>query len=163
MLDSDLNLITGLMGGPAGFDIPNRKARIYGSGNNLSCWTPLSTIAVAVVNMLRNPSTILNRSIFVSGVLDLTQNAILVALEAETGDKFSVEHVDVWQIKKEALEALEKGEYRQATRGLAINHNFNEEDSAANFWDKVENELVGVKPVTVQEAVKDAMTSWGKE
>jgi hypothetical protein len=151
------------MGGPAGFDIPNRKARIYGSGNNLSCWTPLSTIAVAVVNMFRNPSTILNRSIFVSGVLDLTQNAILVALEAETGDKFSVEYVDVWQIKKEALGALEKGEYRQATRGLAINHNFNEEDSAANFWDKVENELVGVKPVTVQEAVKDAMASWGKE
>jgi hypothetical protein len=151
------------MGGPAGFDIPNRKARIYGSGNNLSCWTPLSAIAVAVVNMLRNPSTILNRSIFVSGVLDLTQNAILVALEAETGDKFSVEHVDVWQIKKEALEALEKEEYRQATRGLAINHNFNEEDSVADFWDKVENELVGVKPVAVQEAVRDAMASWGKE
>jgi hypothetical protein len=151
------------MGGPSGFDIDNRKARIYGSGNNLSCWTPLPTIAVAVINMLRNPSPILNRSIFISGVLDLTQNAILAALEAETGDKFAVEHVDVWQIKKEALEALEKGEYRQATRGLTINHNFNEEDSAANFWHKVENELVGVKPVTVQEAVRDAMGSWRKE
>ena len=150
------------MGGPSGFDIPNRKARIYGSGNNLSCWTPLPTVAVAVVNMLRNPSAILNRGIFVSGVLDLTQNAILAALEAETGDKFSVEHVDVRQIKKEALEALEKGDYRQATRGLTINSNFNE-DSAANFWDKVENELVGVKPVTVQEAVRDAMGSWRKE
>ena len=150
------------MGGPSGFDIANRKARIYGSGNNLSCWTPIPTIAVAVVNMLRNPSATLNRSIFVSGVLDLTQNAILTALEAETGDKFSVEHVDVRQIKKEALEALEKGEYRQATRGLTINSNFNE-DSAANFWDKVENELVGVKPVTVQEAVRDAMGSWRKE
>ena len=150
------------MGGPSGFDIANRKARIYGSGNNLSCWTPLPTIAVAVVNMLRNPSAILNRGIFVSGVLDLTQNAILTALEAETGDKFSVEHVDVRQIK-EALEALEKGEYRQATMGLTINSNFNEEDSAANFWDKVENELVGVKPVTVQEAVRDAMSSWRKE
>src|SRR5271154_5492005 len=149
------------MGGPSGFDIANRKARIYGSGNNLSCWTPIPTIAVAVVNMLRNPSATLNRSIFVSGVLDLTQNAILTALEAETGDKFSVEHVDVRQIKKEALEALEKGEYRQATRGLTINSNFNE-DSAANFWDKGENELVGVKPVTVQEAVRDAMGSWRK-
>lgn len=150
------------MGGHAGFDIPNRKAKIYASGNNLSCWTLLPTIAVAVVNMLRNPSAIANRGIFVSGVLDLTQNAILAALEAETGDKFFVEHVDVEPIKKEALEALEKGDYRQATRGLAINSNFNEKDSAANFWDKVENDLVGVKPVSVQEAVKAAMSSWKK-
>ena len=150
------------MGGYAGFDIPNRKAKIYGSGNNLSCWTPLSVIAVAVVNMLRNPSAIVNRGIYISGVLDLTQNAILAALEAETGDKFSVEHVDVEQVKKGALEALEKGDYGQATRGLTINSNFNEKDSAANFWDKVENDLVDVKPVSVQEAVKAAMSSFKK-
>lgn len=150
------------MGGYAGFDIPNRKAIIYGSGNNLSCWTPLPMIAVAVVNMLRDPSGILNRGIFISGVVDLTQNAILAALEAETGEKFAVEHADLEQIKKEALEALEKGEYRQATRGLTISSNFNEKDSAANFWDKVENELVGVKPVSVQEATRAAMSSWKK-
>ena len=116
-------------------------------------------IAVAVVNMLRNPSAIVNRGIYVSGVLDLTQNAILAALEAETGDKFFVEHVDLQRIKKEALDALEKGDYRQATRGLTINSNFNEKDSAANFWDKVENDLVGIKPVSVQEAVRAAMSS----
>lgn len=150
------------MGGHAGFDIPNRKAKIYGSGNNLSCWTSLPMIAVAVVSMLRNPSAIMNRGIYVSGVLDLTQNAILAALEAETGDKFSVEHVDLQQIKTEAMGALEKGDFRQATRGLAIDSNFNEKDSAANFWDKVENELVGVKPVSVQEAVRAAMSSGKK-
>lgn len=120
-------------------------------------------IARAVVNMLHNPSAIMNRGIYISGVTDLTQNAILAALEAETGDKFSMEHVDLKQIKKEALEALERGEYREATRGLTINSNFNEEDSAANFWNKVENDLVGVKPVSVQEAVRDAMSSWRKE
>lgn len=151
------------MGGYAGFDIPNRRAKIYGSGNNLSCWTPLPMIARAVVNMLHNPSAIMNRGIYISGVTDLTQNAILAALEAETGDKFSIEHVDLKQIKKEALEALERGEYREATRGLTINSNFNEEDSAANFWNKVENDLVGVKPVSVREAVRDAMSLWRKE
>ena len=145
------------MRGFEGFDIPARKAKIYGSGNNLSCWTPLPTIASAVVNMLRNPDFILNRGIFISGVRDLTQNAILAALEAETGDKFEVEHIDLEQIKEKALAALAKGEYKQATMGLTINSNFNEEDSAANFWDKVENELVGIRAVTAQEAVKAAM------
>src|SRR5205814_6542155 len=66
---------------------------------SLSCWTPLPMMAIAVVNMLRSPDAILNRGIYVSGVLDLTQNAILAALEAETGDKFAVENVDLQQIK----------------------------------------------------------------
>ena len=109
--------------------------------------------------MLRNPDPILNRPIFISGVKDLTQNAILAALEAETGDKFEVEHVDVKPMKAEALKALEKGEYGQAMRGLHINSNFNEQDSRANFWDKVENDLVGVKAVTVREAVKEELES----
>ncbi|KAL7268471.1 hypothetical protein RUND412_008902 [Rhizina undulata] len=151
-----------LMKGPAGFDIPGRKAKIYGSGNNLSCWTPLPVAASAAVNMLRNPDTILNHGIFISGVRDLTQNAILAALEAVTGDKFEVERVDVKKIKEKALEALANGEFKQATMGLTINSNFNEDDSVANFWHKVENELVGVEPVSVEEAVKAAMNSWGK-
>ncbi|MCJ1477710.1 hypothetical protein MMC13_006383 [Lambiella insularis] len=146
-----------LLGGHAGFDIAGRKAKIYGSGNNLACWTPLPSIARAVVNMLSNPDAILNRAIFVSGVRELTQNNTLAALEAEIGDKFEVEHVDVKRIRREAHEALARGEYRQASRGLAINAQFNEDDSGANFWGKVENELVGVEPVSVQEAVRMAM------
>ena len=140
--------------GVAGFDIEARKATIYGSGNNLSCWTPLPVAATAVVNMLRNPDAIENRGIFISGVRDLTQNNILTALEAETGDKFEVKHVDIKQIKADAHAALEKGEYGPALRGLTLNSNFNEEDSRGNFWDKVENELVGVKAMGVREAVK---------
>ncbi|MCJ1455386.1 hypothetical protein MMC28_005741 [Mycoblastus sanguinarius] len=141
--------------GVAGFDIPARKATIYGSGNNLSCWTPLPTIASAAVKMLQNPNTILNRAIFISGVRGLTQKAILAALEAETGQKFSVEHVDVRKIREEALVALREGDVRKATRGLTINSQFNEDDSVANFWDRVENEVVGVRAVDVREAVGD--------
>jgi hypothetical protein len=107
--------------------------------------------------MLRNPEVIKNRAVFISGVRDLTQNAILAALEAETGDKFEVEHVDLKPIKAMALEALAKGDYRQAMFGLTLNSVFNEEGSAANFWNKVENDLVGVRAVTVQEAVKSAL------
>ena len=40
---------------------------------------------------------------------------------------------------------------------MTINSNFNEEDSAASFWDMVENNLLGVNPVSVREAMKDAM------
>lgn len=112
--------------------------KIYGSGNNLACWTPIPVIASAVMNMLRNPDTILKGPIFISGVRDLTQNAILDALEAEIGSKVEIEHIDLKPIKEIALAALANGEYRHATKGLTLNSNFNEEESKANFWDSRE-------------------------
>jgi hypothetical protein len=78
--------------------------------------------------MLRNPDPIINRTVFTSGVKDVTQNAILEALEAETGEKFTVEHVDVEEIKEEAEEALERCELAKAIRGMTVNSDFNEED-----------------------------------
>lgn len=89
----------------------------------------------------------------------MTQNNILAALEAETGKKFEVKQVDIKKIKAEALEALEKGEPKLATRGLTINSNFNEEDSAANFWHLVDNVVVGVEAVDVRVAVKEYLKS----
>lgn len=87
------------MKGPAGFDIPNRK---------------LASIALATISrvgpffrswalrrpMLRNPDPIINCAVFISGVRGVTQNAILGTLEAEAGEKFTIEHIDVKEIKK---------------------------------------------------------------
>jgi hypothetical protein len=154
-------MVTGLMGGPAGFGIKGRVATIYGSGNNLACWTPLPIMADTVVKMLLEPDQITNRSVFISGVQGLTQNTILEALEAETGCQFKVTHVDITDFKNNAVEAFEKGETRMGVRSLAIYYNFNEKDSKANFWDRVENKLLGVKAVSVREAVKAAMEAEG--
>lgn len=146
--------------GPAGFDLVQRKATIYDTGNNLACWTPLPVVASAVVNMLRSPNPkILNRAVFICGVKDVTQNAILAALESEIGKgeeegRFTVEHVPLEPIKEAAIKALERGEWRSATRGLALWFNFKQGVSRADFWSKVENELVGVQAVGLDEAVR---------
>ncbi|KAL8709637.1 MAG: hypothetical protein Q9225_007426 [Loekoesia sp. 1 TL-2023] len=159
------SLSKGLMSGPAGFDIANHKATIYGTGNNLACWTPLRTIAKAVHIMLLPPTLpqIVNRAIFICGVKDVTQNNILAALEAETGSEFEVTHVDIQKIRQGATEAMEKGDWKAATRGMTITHQFDEEDSAANFWDLVENDTVWVNPITVREAVKEVLEEWEKK
>ena len=138
-----------------GFDIEARKAKIYGLGSTLSCWTQLSVYASTVVNMLRIPNKIANRGIYISSIRGLTQNAILEALEAETGAKFDVEHAEIKGVKERALESLKEGKIGPAMVGLHTDSNFNPENSGfADFWDKVENDLVGVKPVSVREAVK---------
>ncbi|KAL9123614.1 MAG: hypothetical protein Q9175_008323, partial [Cornicularia normoerica] len=162
---------TALNGGPffdmwlkhgfAGFDIPARRASIYGTGNNLACWTPLPIIATAVANMLHKPLANLNRGILISGVQNLTQNNLLAALEAEMGEKFSVDYIDVRKIKSDAMEKLEKGEWKAAARGLTISAQFNDEEGSANFWHLVENEGVGVQAVDVREAVREYLL-WQK-
>ncbi|KAH7039951.1 uncharacterized protein B0I36DRAFT_379035 [Microdochium trichocladiopsis] len=82
-----------LMKGPAGFDIKNRRARIYGAGAIKLCWTPLPMMARGVANMLRwygdddesggkrDTSGFVNKGILVNGVRGLSQNAILAVLE----------------------------------------------------------------------------------
>ena len=140
-------------------------------------------IATAVVHMLRYPDPIVNHPVFLCGVKGLTQNAILAALEAETasvggGKGFDVRYVDIQAMRKDAFEALERGgggggdggengdgenkkQLGMAMRGLTLNAQFNELDSGANFWDLVENDIVGVEAVDVRTAVREFLKSKG--
>jgi hypothetical protein len=150
------------MKGPAGFDIANRLARIYGTGDNTLSWTPLPMIASAAATMLQHPDRVLNRPIHICGVKGLTQNALLAALESVLGAKFSVEHIDVEKINSNALVALERGEVVKAMKGLTVGGQFSS-DSAPDFWHLAENELVGVVPVDVETAVREAVESYGRD
>ncbi|KAF2715464.1 NAD(P)-binding protein [Pleomassaria siparia CBS 279.74] len=150
-----------LMKGPAGIDIPNKRARIYGTGNNPLCWTPLPTIALAAANMLRNPAPILNRPIYICPLPGLTQSILLETVERVLGTKFTADHIDVALINKNALIALERGEDGKAMKGLVISNQFYEGDSGNDFSALVENETVGVQVVGVEEAVRQAFENWG--
>jgi hypothetical protein len=124
---------------------------------------------LALRSILLNPSSFFNRGIFVCGVKDVTQNALLASLESVLSEasfeavKFDVTHVDVKKIKEDALKKLAEGDARGAVRGLTINSNFNEEDSRANFWDRAvkDNELLGIKVLSVTEGVKETLKSAG--
>ncbi len=62
------------------------------------------------------------------------------------------------KIKEDALKALEKADWKAATRGLTINAQFNEREGNADFWGLVENDLVGVRAVGVKDAVREALS-----
>ncbi|KAI9681201.1 MAG: hypothetical protein M1817_002483 [Caeruleum heppii] len=145
--------------GVAGFDMTAKTAKIYGPGDSVLCWTPLPVIANAAVRMLRNPNQIANRAIFVCGVKGLTQNALLAALQEEIKENFKVQHLELEPIKANATRSLGEGDLRAGLVGLTLNSVFNGNESAADFWNLVENEVVGVEAVTVQEAVREWMRS----
>jgi nucleoside-diphosphate-sugar epimerase len=154
-----------LMKGPAGFDVANRHARIYGTGNNPLLWTPLSTMALAAVNMLRNPEHTMDRPVYISPFSEgqLTQNRLLDALESAVGAKFTREVVDVKKINQHAKIALERGEAGKAMKGFAVSNQFYEEDSGNDFSHLVENDLVGVESIQVEDAVKAAIAIYGED
>ncbi|KAF1849104.1 NAD(P)-binding protein [Cucurbitaria berberidis CBS 394.84] len=154
-----------LMKGPAGFDIANRHARIYGTGNNPLCWTPLPTIALAVANIIRNPKPVCNRPIYICPFPknQLTQNILLSTLESVLDTKFTIENVDVKKINEHAKIALERGEAGKAMKGLAVSNQFYEADSGNDFSHLVENEVVGVNTMSVEDAVREAIQRYGED
>lgn len=154
-----------LMKGPAGIDVANRRARIYGTGNNPLFWTPLPVIAKAAANMLRNPDVVANRPIYICPFEkgELTQRSLLTALQDVLKTEFAVITVDVAQINKNAKIVLERGEAGKAMKGLIVSNQFYEEDSGNDFSHLIENELVGVQMMSVEEAVKGAVTKWGED
>lgn len=151
------------MKGPAGIDIKNRCARIYGTGNNPLFWTPLPTMGLAAANMLRNPDAVTNRAIYISPLPHLTQNILLSTVESVLGTKFDVEHVDVGKINETSKTALERGEVAKAMKGLAISYQFHEEDSGNDFSHLVTNNIVGVQAMSVEEAIRDAIVRYGED
>lgn len=162
-VSNDPNMYVGLAKGPAGFDIANRRARIYGTGNNILCWAPVPTIGLAVANMLRNPEVVLDRSIYICPFDRLTQNVLLSTLETILGEKFVVENVDVKKINEHSRIALERGEVMKAMKGLTISNQFYEDDCGNDFRHLAENELVGVEMMSVEDAVRDVIERYGKE
>ncbi|KAF2822869.1 NAD(P)-binding protein [Ophiobolus disseminans] len=149
--------------GPAGIDIANRRARIYGTGNNPLFWTPLPTMGLAAANMLRNPDLIANRPIYICPIAQLSQNTLLATVERVLGKKFEVEHVDVKKINEHGRIALERGEAGKAMKGLGVSNQFYEGDSGNDFSHLLENEVVGVEMVGVEDAVREVIERYGED
>jgi hypothetical protein len=148
--------------GPGGFNIPNRSARIYGTGANPLPWTPVPTVAVALCNMLLHPDRVLDRSITVCPIPGLTQNALLATLESMLDTKFTITKVDVALMNKNARILLERGEAGKAMKGLNFSNQFYEGDCGhADVMHQAENALVGVKEMSIEEAVKMAIETYG--
>ncbi|CAN9215470.1 unnamed protein product [Alternaria alternata] len=105
----------------------------------------------------------------------LTQNMLLRVLEKLLDTSFSVEHVDLEKIHRHALVVLEKwkegGEQEEgkvqmgkAMKGLAISNQFyGGEDDVKHLGQAVQNEIVGVKTMQVEDAVREALEQYGKE
>lgn len=104
------------------FDIPSRHATIYGSGNNRTNFTVLSSVGQAVVGVLLHPEETKNRYVHINSFF-ASQNEVLAALETATKSKWTVTYADIKETFDKGKSLLLKGddESSAADFGLAIN------------------------------------------
>jgi MoxR-like ATPase len=95
--------------GMLGFNIPEKKATIFDSGNEIWSTTSLPFIGRAIAAVLLHEEETKNRYIEVVE-FQTSQNQILKALEDETGAKFAITRASTAETKKAGYEKLAKGD-----------------------------------------------------
>jgi uncharacterized protein YbjT (DUF2867 family) len=88
------------LGPHLGFDAPNGKARVFGSGEKKVSWISYRDVAALAIAAAES-SEAENRSIEVGGPEALSHHDVIRIFEERSGRKFEVEHVP-----EEALEAM---------------------------------------------------------
>lgn len=97
--------------GLLGFNIPQKKATIFDSGNEIWSTTSLPFIGRAIAAVLLHEEETKNQYVDVVE-FQTSQNQILKALEDETGVKFAITRVDTAETEKNGHEKLAKGDQR---------------------------------------------------
>jgi hypothetical protein len=92
-----------------GFDIVRRSAVIYDKGSEPFTGVTLAGIGQAVVGILQNPDETANRHLCVRS-LQTTQNDLLAAFEAATGEAWSVERSTSAELVARGRAKRENGE-----------------------------------------------------
>jgi NADH dehydrogenase len=78
----------------AGFDYPNRKATIYGGGENPISWISYRDVARFAVECLDRPAA-RNATLWLGGPQGIAPNQVVGIFERVSGQPFDVTHVPV--------------------------------------------------------------------
>ncbi|KAF8208507.1 hypothetical protein K438DRAFT_1904262 [Mycena galopus ATCC 62051] len=142
-----------------GFDIPARTAKIYDSGNEAFTASTMADIARAVAGTLEHSEETANKHVLIRSVRT-TQNEILAALEAETKEKWTVNHVNSAEIKAEGEAMLAAGNGRGY--GVLVAVQLFEDGAGRSIVvskEEAANGLVGVEEKDISTIVRDVLGS----
>ncbi|KAI9843129.1 MAG: hypothetical protein M1837_006582 [Sclerophora amabilis] len=144
----------GLKTGFLGFDLQSKKATIWDDGERLFSANTLSSIARAVVSVLLHPTETKNQHIFISS-FELNQNQLLKAVEAATGEKWTVERVATDAKIQEGNDLLKQGNYL-GNFTLVLAATYDKRPFGSNFAkeETLSNELLGLPRLDLDQTVK---------
>ena len=102
-----------------GFDYPNAKATIYGSGQNEISWVALTNVAQFAIASLDNPAA-RNATIEAAGPEALSPLEVVKIFEEVGGREFTIEHVPEEALRAQKASAPDPLQESFATMMLAL-------------------------------------------
>jgi hypothetical protein len=147
-----------LKSGSLGFNLKDKKATIYDSGNEPFTTTNLATIGLAIAAILKKPDETANKYLDIASFVT-TQNEILKILEEESGAKWTVEKGDTAAAGKNADESLAKGEYGPAFGGFLKVLFFADGKGTSPKDGDLANGLLGLPKDDLRATIKGALSS----
>ncbi|KAI1407157.1 NAD(P)-binding protein [Hypoxylon sp. FL1857] len=143
----------GLRFGTAGFNKDTKTAVIYDSGNEPVQASNLAFIGRAIAAVLSQPDKTANQYFSIAS-FNPSQNQILEIVEAETGERWNVEHATTAEQEKIGLEKLSKGDY-SAFSNLLRRHIYADGANHAVKGEESANGLLGLQEEDLAATVKE--------
>jgi len=146
----------GLKAGSLGFNLKEKKATIYESGNEPFTGTNLHTIGLAIASILQKPEDTANKYFDIAS-FTTSQNEVLKILEDVSGEKWTVEKADTKSIGKSADESLTKGEYGPAFGGFLKVLLFGDGEGTSPKEGELANGLLGLPKEDLRGTIKGVL------
>lgn len=149
--------LQGLEVGFFGLDITNHKVTLYSSGVKRFNATTRSTVADAIVAVLRNPGTE-NRYLSIADITT-SQIEMLSELEAQTGRQWLIAEQDAGEYHARGDALWNQGDIPGAARHWLVGNMF--ADGHGTLVESLDNEVLGLKPRTLEDVVHEVLVRKG--
>lgn len=140
-------------------DTKSTETKIYDGGKTAFSTTTLASVGQAVVGVLSHPEETRNRGVFVQDAVVTQKQLLELAKKALPGKEWRTVDVDTKDVERSSNEGLAKGEFTaEVMYGYLYIAVFR--DGMANSFEKLDNELLGIKGMTdaeVEAAVKEVL------
>jgi hypothetical protein len=135
-----------------GYNLKEKTATVFDSGNEPFTATNLATIGKAIAAVLKHPEQTANKYIEVASFVT-TQNEIVKNLEEGTGAKFTVEHQSAEETRKIADEKLAKGDFSSFRDYLTV-YLYADGKGQSPKESELANKEIGLQQDDLKESIK---------
>ncbi|MCJ1485900.1 hypothetical protein MMC06_006075 [Schaereria dolodes] len=135
-----------------GFNLAEKTATIFDSGNHQWPATTLPTIGLAICGILKKPEETANKYLFVDSFVT-SQNEVLAALEKSTGQKWTVNHSTADSLLATGREKLGNKDFSGIMQLIQAGVYGEQNECNYTTRETLSNGLLGLPKETVQDEI----------
>jgi hypothetical protein len=139
-----------------GIDYEAKKATLFDEGTQKFNTTSHISVVRAMVSILRSPDEYANKTVYIHD-FNTTQRAVLDIVESEIGTKLETTSMNLEEVGKKSLEALERGDRNQQNVFGGIRWAVWGKEAAADWDENDDSERLGLEKKDLRTEIKKKM------